>query len=232
MIVIADISIPASQFPLGRVLETFPEVEIELERLVPLSEAIIPLIWVRDDATDAIEAALNDDPMTESVKQLTQTGTRVLYEVQWSIEVDGLVQSLIETKAQVLVGEGTATVWDFRLQFQSRADVEEFRDSCEEKDIPLNLHRLYHPTLPETTEGLSQAQLEALTAAYRGGYFEVPRGVTMRELSAEFGVSDSAFSQRLRRGTASLIAETLMPEFGHQGQRTDPISWDVDTDRH
>lgn len=39
--------IPADVFPLGRVLDEYPDVEIELERLVPLSEGIIPLFWGR-----------------------------------------------------------------------------------------------------------------------------------------------------------------------------------------
>lgn len=224
MIVIADVSIPASQFPLGRVLETFPEVEIELERLVPLTDGIIPLIWVRDDATDAVEAALNDDPVTLSVKRLTQTGRRVLYQIEWSLGVDGLVQSLLDSEAQVLTGEGTAKIWDFRLQFRTRAALEEFRESCQEKGISLRLRRLYHPTLPETTDSVSSAQSEALVAAYRAGYFEVPRRVKMSELAAEFGVSDSAFSQRLRRGTASLVAETLVPEFGRRGGGSESAS--------
>jgi predicted DNA binding protein len=226
MIVIADISVPASQFPLGRVLESFPEVEIELERLIPLSEGIIPLIWVRDADADAVEATLEDDPMTESVRRLTRAGPRALYQVEWTLGVDGLVQSLIDSEAQILIGEGTATVWDFRLQFRTRAALEAFRESCEEKDISLNLRRLYNPTLPEESESLSEGQSEVLTAAYRAGYFAVPREVKLSELAAEFGVSDSALSQRIRRGTSALVAETLTPEFGRRGERSESLRWD------
>ncbi|MWG33813.1 helix-turn-helix domain-containing protein [Halomarina oriensis] len=225
MIVIADISVPASQFPLGRVLEAFPEVEIELERLIPLTEGVIPLIWVRDADADAIEATLGDDPVTESVRRLTRVGQRVLYQVEWTLGVDGLVQSFIDSEAQVVIGEGTATVWDFRLQFQSRGDLETFRASCEEKDISLSLRRLYNPALPENSQSLSERQSEALMTAYRAGYFEVPREVKLSDIAAEFDISDSAFSQRIRRGSSALIAETLIPEFGRRGGRSDSIPW-------
>lgn len=213
MIVIVDISIPADAFPLGRVLEEYPDVEIELERLVPLREAIIPLFWVNDGDTDAIETTLRDDPMTDSVKQLTRTDARVLYEIQWSPDIDGLVQLLIETDARILEAEGTANVWDFRLQFGSRKDLSAFRDACEAHDIPLTLRRLYNPALPEEDGQLSGPQYEALVAAYRGGYFEVPRGTTMGSIADRFGISDSAVSQRIRRGTAALIAETLVKNY-------------------
>lgn len=228
MIVIIDISVPADQFPLGRVLDGFPDVEIELERLVPLHEAIVPLFWVSDGDTEAIEAALREDPITQSVSQLTRADSRTLYEVEWSAEVNGLVQALLASDAQLLAAEGTATVWDFRIQFRTRNDMRRFRRTCEEEGISLTLRRLYNPALPDESGDLSDEQYEALVTAFRAGYFDVPRGSKMNDLAAEFGVSDSAFSQRIRRGISSLIATTLMPEFGHDGQRADPGTWDSD----
>lgn len=214
MIVIVDISVPARAFPLGRVLEAYPDVEIELERLVPLSEAIIPLFWVSADKANAVEETLRDDPLTEQVRQLTRTDSRVLYEIKWSPDINGLVQALFETDAQILEAEGTANVWDFRLQFRTRNALATFREHCDEADIPLTLRRLYNPSLPEEGGQLSAPQYEALVAAYENGYFEVPRGTSMERLAEGFGISDSALSQRIRRGTAALIAETLTPTYG------------------
>jgi predicted DNA binding protein len=228
MIVIADISIPADQFPLGRALDGFPAVEIELERLVPLREAIVPLFWVADGDSKAVEETLRADPITESVTRLTEADSRVLYEVEWSTDVDGLVQALLTSDARLLAAEGTADVWDFRVQFRSRSDMARFHQACDERGISLTLRRLYNPSLPETSGSLSDEQYEALTTAYRAGYFDIPRSSKMGDLAAEFGVSDSAFSQRIRRGISTLIAETLMPKFGHDRDRTDAPSWDAD----
>ncbi|MWG34206.1 helix-turn-helix domain-containing protein [Halomarina oriensis] len=230
MIVIADISVSADQFPLGRILEAYPSVEIELERLVPLQDGIIPLFWVSDGDSAAIEETLRDDPLTNSVTRLTQTNSRVLFEVEWGPEVNGLVQALLRSDARLLAAEGTADIWDFRIQFDTRADMAHFRRLCTDAEISLTLRRLYNPMLPEESGALSNEQYEALVTAFRAGYFEVPRASKMSDLAAGFGVSDSAFSQRIRRGISSLIAETLMPEFGHRGQRADPVSWNVDTD--
>jgi predicted DNA binding protein len=214
MILIADISVPSETFPLGKVLEEFPEVEIELERLVPLREAIIPLFWVSGGESDAererlVQTALDDDPLTEAVTKLTSTADRTLFEVRWNNEINGIIQSFIETDAELLQAQGTADVWDFRLQFRSRDALVEFRRSCETDDIPLTLRRLYNPSIPADNGRLTDNQHDALVTAYEEGYFEVPRRVSMGTLAARFDISDSAFSQRLRRGTSALIAETL-----------------------
>lgn len=212
MITIIDISVPAETFPLGQILEEFPDIEIELERLVPLQEAIIPLFWVNGADADAIERTFAEDPLTESVRRLTEANGQYLYEIQWNSDMDGLVQTFIETGARILTAEGTADVWDFRLQFRSRDDLVAFREDCEERNIPLTLRRLYNPTVPEEDGRLTGGQYEALVAAYEHGYFEVPRATSMEDLAAEFGISDSALSQRIRRGTSALIAETLMAD--------------------
>ena len=57
--------------------------------------------------------------------------------------------------------------------------------------------------------GLTPAQAEALQTAFELGYFEVPRDVDASDVAGELGVSKSAFLERLRRGLARLLAETL-----------------------
>ena len=46
MAVITDISIPADQFRLGQLLDEYPDIDIELVRVIPLRDGIIPLFWV------------------------------------------------------------------------------------------------------------------------------------------------------------------------------------------
>ena len=213
MILIADISVPSDAFPLGRVLEEYPDIEIELERLVPLREAIVPLFWVGsaddENLVHEVEETLAADPLTESVRRLTTAEDRTLFEVRWNTDVDGLIRTFIDTEAQLLRATGTAQVWDFRLQFRTRDDLIEFRRSCNAADIPITLRRLYNPSIPEENGQITENQHDALMTAYEQGYFDVPRGVSMGELADQFGISDSAFSQRLRRGTSALIAEAL-----------------------
>jgi len=73
-------------------------------------------------------------------------------------------------------------------------------------------------------DGLTDRQLEALTAADRMGYFEVPRRASLGAVADELGISASSLSERLRRAQAHLVDAALadarrdMPPFeGPQG---------------
>ncbi|MCO8244941.1 MULTISPECIES: helix-turn-helix domain-containing protein [unclassified Haladaptatus] len=210
MIPIVDITVPANSFELGQLLEELPSIHIELEQLIPLRDEIIPLFWVSDGNQDEIIYTLEQSSLTEEVRYLTTDGKRDLYEVHWSSEVDGIIQLLIETQARMLEGESIGEGWDFRLQFPSHEALSDFRERCEERGIPVMLRRLYNPHYPEKGTPMSSEQHEAIITAYEHGYFDVPRSTSLAKLSSEFGISDSAYSQRLRRGLNSLIFDTMV----------------------
>jgi len=91
MVVIADITVPADTFPLGRILDEYPAVEIELERIVPLREAIVPLFWIAGTEPEVIETSLLEHSKTEAVEILTTKDDETLFEVHWSADINGLI---------------------------------------------------------------------------------------------------------------------------------------------
>ncbi|WP_226479213.1 helix-turn-helix domain-containing protein [Natrinema amylolyticum] len=212
MTVIADITVPADAFPLGRVLDNVPELEIELERIVPLQEAIIPLFWISGDDPSEIETMLREHSETETVEQLTSAEDRTLFEVHWGPDINGLIQALIDARAKVLEATGTADTWDFRLRFSSHEELSAFNVALTENDIPVTLRHIYNPTLPDEEPTLSAEQRDALLTAYREGYFEVPRRATLTELADTVEISDSALSQRIRRATDALVEQALLTD--------------------
>ncbi|MDS0294948.1 helix-turn-helix domain-containing protein [Halogeometricum luteum] len=206
---ITDIRVAANQFPLGRILQEFPDVEIELERIVPTREQIIPLFWVESEREREVEQTLQKDSLVEEISQLTRTPDRILYSVNWSSEVDSLVRAIVDLNVDVLTAEGTANFWEFRLQFTDREQLSQFRRTCKDEGIDIELLRVYNPQMPQETGPLSPEQQDALTTAYEEGYWDVPRGISQRELAALVGISDNSMSQRLRRGTKIAVAELL-----------------------
>ncbi|MFC4357238.1 helix-turn-helix domain-containing protein [Halobium salinum] len=212
MIPIVDITIPANAFELGSLLDEIPDIHVELERIVPIYDSIIPLFWVSNGDEDEIVATLQRSPLTESVQSLTDDGKRQLFEVRWTLDADEFVQTLIETRARMLEGESIGEGWEFRLQFHSHDELGDFRDQCSTKDIPVLVRRVYNPHYPHEGNPMSSEQHEALVAAYERGYFDIPRGTTIGELAKTFDISDNAFSQRLRRGLASLVYETMIDQ--------------------
>ena len=206
---ITDIRVPAEQFPLGRILQAYPDVEIELERIVPTRREVIPLFWVATDSEAAVEETLQDDPLVEEIVQLTRTPDRILYSVTWSPEIDALVRAITDLGVDVPTAEGTANFWEFRLQFGDREQLSRFRRACRAEDIHIELLRVYSPMMPPVEGPLSPEQADALTTAYENGYWDVPRGVTQAELAELVGISDNSMSQRLRRGVNVAVAELL-----------------------
>ncbi|WP_458206670.1 helix-turn-helix domain-containing protein [Haladaptatus sp. NG-SE-30] len=207
--IITDIRVPAGSFPLGRILRQYPEVEIELERIVPMENRILPLFWVGSESEEAVEETLRDDPLVEKVTKLTRTPDRILYSVNWNPEVNGLVQTIIDLGIKVLSAEGTSNFWEFRLQFDNREQLNRFRRNCQDEDISVDLLRLYNPVMPAESGPLSTEQTDALTAAFENGYWDVPREITQGELADLIGISDNALSERLRRGTRIIMEEML-----------------------
>jgi len=210
MTIIADITVPSDAFELGQILRDFPKVEVKLERIVPLQESIIPLFWVSGTDKAEFEDALTKNSQTESVEKLAKTDDRTLFEVQWSDDVDGIVEALIETRGKIIKATGTAETWDFRLRFVAHEYLSEFNMALTDKDIPVTLRRIYNPTTPDDISTLSDEQQEALLMAYQYGFFEIPRGITLTELADEMGISDSALSQRMRRGLAVTVEQVVL----------------------
>ena len=212
MTVIADITVPAEDFELGRVLGDFPDVEVELERLVPLQEGIIPLFWISGTDVAEIEAALRENRHTRSVTQLTTADDDTLFEVRWTDQINGVVAALIDTRAKILEATGEAETWDFRLRFETREELSDLNVALTDAGIPVTLRHIYNPSVPVDASTLSEEQREALLQAYRRGFFEVPRGITLAELAEEMDISDSALSQRMRRGLAVAVQQVVVSE--------------------
>jgi len=51
---------------------------------------------------------------------------------------------------------------------------------------------------------------EALVSAVERGYFEVPRGVTLGDIADDLGISQQAASERVRRGTNTVLRTVLL----------------------
>lgn len=212
---IADISIEADDFEFGRVLSG--DFELELERIISLgSEGVIPLVWLNVGDQQAFESKVRDHESTTGIRRLVVLDEQMLYQIEWTTDINGFLNPLMEHNVYVLEGEYKDGVWEFRLRFTSRDELVEFHEQLTANLIPVRLNRLFNPGPPVGSPPMSERQRETVERAYRRGYFEVPRKTTIQELAAEEEISDSAYSKRLRQGLAAVIEGSLFSEFSSQ----------------
>lgn len=221
MSVIARIGVPAQDFPLDRALLAGSDARVQLERVIPLGEEAIPYLWISEDTVEGIRSATDADPSVDAAEVIDEVDGEALVRIEWEATPDGFLRTLAESDAVLLDGVGTDGSWEFELRFPDHEAMSNFYRQCTERGISVNLERV------QSRDGagnlgleysLTDLQRETLLAAFEEGYFAVPRGVTLVELAERLGVSDSAVSQRLRRGVAKLVGATL----GSDGRTDEP----------
>lgn len=207
----ATFTVPSDQFPLGTVFDQLPGVTVELERIIPAQDVVIPYFWVRGTEVDDIEGAFRDHPGVESIQLVDSVADQHLLRVEWTLAYDGVLSTLIESSVPLIEAVGTNRQWRFDIRGDSRRDIATFQERCRELNIPITLTKLHAltPIESETEAALTDTQEEALVLAYERGYFNTPRDVTMEEIGDELGISQQAVASRLRRGISSILGSSL-----------------------
>lgn len=211
MSVIVELRVPGEDFELGQILRGGNQARIELETMVPAGERTVPFFWVYDDGSPGLERSVREHPSVEGIRVVDTFDDRTLYALEWRAEQDRLLEEIREQEAQLLSGALAGADWDLELRFPSKEDLSAFHARCEERGIRLEIGRLYNPSRPERGEyGLTDRQRDALVLAITRGYYDIPREVTTVELAEEFGISDQAVTERLRRAIVALASNTLL----------------------
>ena len=211
MTVIAELSIPAHEFELGRILAIEGDTTIELEEMVPLGETAVPFFSLRAGSSDAFEESVRDHPSVDNLQKVSSSGDEVYYSLNWRHERDLVFEGFLETGATLLTATGHANNWEFELRFPDHAALSAFKEYCENAHVTLSVNRLYNPTKPGDTPwfGLTEVQRDTLMYAVEHGYYAIPREISTQALADEFGVSDQAVTERLRRATIALVENSL-----------------------
>lgn len=205
MVVVADVVVPADEFELGQIFDSFPDIEIEIERIIPLESGIKPLFWVAGADPATVVDTLRETRYARSVDLLTDADDRALVSIDWSPKIDHFLDPLVVHDGDVLRAEGDVERWEFRIQFHDRSALRAFRDDCVERELQIEVIRIYNPHAPEEEVLLTDPQWDALIAAHEGGYWRIPRQTTVNEIAEQLGISSQATSERLRRATNSLV---------------------------
>lgn len=177
MATVAEFTVPGDTFPLGSVFERFPGVTVELERIVPTNEAIIPYFWIQrvgDVEEEHIESAFRSQPEIRSVGLIDEVDGEYLLRVEWKENSEGVLGAIAATGVNIISGRGSDEKWSFEIRSDEREGVAEFQRYCHDHGIPMELTALHAlSALKRGSEcDLTETQREALTLAYERGYFD------------------------------------------------------------
>lgn len=211
MSVIVEFRVSSEDFELGRILSVKGDSTVELETLVPLGDATVPLFWVHNASRDSFVEGVQQHPTVEEATPVDEFDDRTLFTLEWDTNQDALISALQANEGQILNAVGTPSTWKFEVRFSTHESLSVFSTDCEANEIGLEVTRVYNPSEPDVQPwyGLTEPQFEALTLAIGMGYYDIPRGCTTKELADEFGISDQAVTERLRRAIVALVGYTI-----------------------
>ncbi|KYH26492.1 HTH DNA binding domain protein [Halalkalicoccus paucihalophilus] len=211
MVSIIEFRIPLDRFALATTFEAVAELDVEAERFaVQATNSVIPFVRVETDDFEAFERALAVDPSVEAASCIADYGDERLYRMEWGDDVGFVLDLLLEEDGAITALRTGGEAWEFRLMCPEHHSLSEIYAFCEENGLTLSVDAIYEPDSSDGSEhGLTDSQHASLVKAKEMGYYDVPREVSLSDLSDALGVSHQALSERLRRGHGRLIERTL-----------------------
>lgn len=208
---VAEFTIPPTAFPFGETLLAMPDIEIEIDQIIPVGESAFPFFWVYGCEPEAFMAAAEQEPAVRETRKLESVEQTALYRAEWVPDAS-VIQGLIDLNVTIITAVGTADNWRFEVRMEDRAEFQRFRDIFVAQGTHFDLRRIYslEETLTEDKTRITEDQRAALLTAYEDGYFDLPRETTLDDLGLEFDISSRAVSERLRRGARNLIRTELV----------------------
>lgn len=192
-------------------LSELPGMWLTLEQIVACDpETVSMTFWVEGGDFDAFETALQRSNSITAVNVLDeQIDGRTLYQVRLPA-AETTYRTWIDLGSVLLDGTCTYEGWMLRMRFPNHDALRTYRRHCKEQGIPFSLKTLHEGGSVEKCHGLTKPQYQMLEVAIEGGYFEIPRGITISTLAEHFAISDQAASERMRRGLSNVFNNSTL----------------------
>ena len=209
---IAEFGIPLAEFALHDTLERRPEMVFEVDRVVAHDTTrVVPFVRATHGDFEGLTDILEADSTVEEVELLTEVEDECFYRMVWTDRAQVIGYMVARQDATVQEATASNGEWHLRVFFPSRSGLSATSEYAQESGFPLNITRIYGVNkLEEAQYSLTEQQHEALTAAVKHGYYDIPREINSADLADELGISHQALSERFRRATKNIVTSTLL----------------------
>ncbi|GAB7119599.1 helix-turn-helix domain-containing protein [Natrinema pallidum] len=214
MTVTTELRLRSASLPLVELTASLQPDEVECVHALCL-QSDVRIFTVRIDSTDDV----SDDDLAalEEVVEVTALGrTNGKRMYQLTVELADAISEAFDPDrfdgAQLEPTTITPEGWYEKKVFKDYETFAEFRTSCEEHGIPIELVSITadaSSTADSSRHGLTDRQHEALTLAIARGYYDSPRRTSMEALAEELGISQPALSTLLRRAERQVLTSAL-----------------------
>ena len=200
---------------LSETIRSHPEVQIDVLPEVgtdPHHDDY--LFWIEAPDFASVEATLENDRSVTGYTQVAELADRRTYRIAYDDDAELLTPVVTEAGGITQEARSHERGWVLRLQLPTHDALTELDRYADERGIHLEILDLRHRggTTNRLNHGLTEAQTEALVAAYVHGYYDEPREFSLEQLARTLDISTTAASGRLRRGSARLIEDLLLSD--------------------
>lgn len=220
MTTIAELSLSTDEFALAETFQQLPALETRVESVVAEGPTrTVPLVWFSNVDRESLESALESDPTVAQFRQLLDNteDDDLFYRLEYAEDVESVCGRVYERGGTVLDAQVNDGQWTLRLLFPNREGLSDAVSAIEDRGVRIDVRRMVEAGQDEeleTTAALTEPQQEAIAEAYRQGYYDVPREISLEELANELDISHQALSERLRRANRVLAGEQLDDQSG------------------
>lgn len=170
--------------------------------------------WIEASDFDVVEKTLEEDHTVADFSVITETGDRQMYRIGYSDEAKLITPTITDIGGITRESRSYSDGWKLHVQLKDHDALSALYEYTRAEDIRLELLELRQKEKRDDRVdfGLTESQREALVGAFVQGYYDEPRETSLEELASFFGISQTAVSGRLKRGSARLIEEVLIDD--------------------
>jgi predicted DNA binding protein len=188
-----------------------PDEAVSIQRLHDVDGGSRAVVWVDATDRDSIDTAFAADG---SIDALSHVGPEA--DGHWYIldTTDGplsaMSRGLLTADGMLVRADLLDDDWVVQARFPNRSALLTFREDLVADGFDVEVQRMREDDDEASTQfGVTDPQREVLLLALDRGYYTVPRNASLSDLAGELDISSQAASERLRRGTQTLVANTL-----------------------
>lgn len=191
-----------------------PNTGIEFEMTASVPGRSKPSLRISGPGSDTLIDEFRDSQFIDEMSLVAETSNGSVYQLTWGENLPELIQRVQDVNGTILSAIAFGETWTFELRFLDKMAASHFYTHYDDPDHTITIERANSSETMQQANGdvLTPEQREALTRAVEAGYFEVPRRTTAVELGSELDISDSAVSQRIRRGIQSILQDGTSPQ--------------------